>query len=405
MKPATDRDLIGVVYRALVRDSLVPSDATIVGRAAATAITRRGRELALPPDFGVDVDRDAAFLVRALPPDGPWWDVLTAMAWETGVAHTAVTDEAFAVGMMARLRGEPLTAPGFFLWRQGDGRLAVADLDPAGSGHASGLRNGDVVLDVDGRPAGRANSEVLPFYTAPAGASFDLTIERDGARLPVRLELAPADVPCVTERRLEDDVGHLTIRWFATSDDARGDVGALARRAVASLVADGAPGIVIDVRSGLGGQLTAANDVISLLCDAAVVGAHRAGDGVVKTGRRTGPRAWVDACVAVLVNEQTISAAEYLALGLEELAGATIVGTPTAGGLHGIRFVDLADGHRLALPSEATIGPTSGVARPGFRLQPHVRAPNPTVRELAAGIDPALEAARRVVVACGASGA
>jgi C-terminal processing protease CtpA/Prc len=398
MELAPQRDLIGIVYRALVRDSLVPSDAARTGRSAVAALARRGFDVVLPPDFGADVERDAAFLVHSLPPDGPWWDVLTAMAWDSGVAHTAVTDSGFTAGMMARLRGEPLTAPGFFLWRQSDGRLAVADLDPTGSGHACGLRAGDVVLAVDGRPARRANSEVLPFYTAPTGARFDLTIERDGALGRVLLDLAPADVPCVTARRLDGGVGHLRVRWFATAKDDRHDVGALTRRAVASLVADGAQGIVIDVRSGLGGQLSAANDVISLLSDASVVGAHRTDDGVVKTYPRTGAYAWTSARVAVLVNEQTISAAEYLALGLEELAGATIVGTPTAGGLHTIRFVDLADGYRLALPFKTTIGPRSRAARPGFRLQPHVYAANPTVRELAAGDDPALETARRVLL-------
>jgi hypothetical protein len=398
MELAPQRDLIGVVYRALVRDSLVPSDANRIGRSAVAAIARRGVDVVLPPDFGADVERDAAFLAQSLPSEGPWWDVLTAMAWDSGVAHTAVTDAGFPARMMARLRGEPLTAPGFFLCRQSDGRLAVADVDPAGSGHACGLRAGDVVLTVDGRPARRANSEVLPFYTASPGARFDLAIERDGVHRQLLLELLPGDVPCVTERRLAGAVGHLRIRWFATSQDPRHDVGALARLAVASMVADGAAGIVIDVRSGLGGLLSAANDVISLLCDAAILGAHRTADDTVQTYPRTGPIAWPDARVAVLVNEQTISAAEYLALGLEELAGATLVGTPTAGGLNAIRFIDLADGYRLALPSETTIGPRSRAARPGFRLQPRAYAANPTVRELAAGVDPALETARRAIL-------
>ena len=400
MEGASDRTLMGVVYRALVHESLVPSSAAVIGRAALDAIARRERTTAeaLPRDFGADLDRDAAFLERALPGAGPWWDVFKAMAWDSHMAHTAVNHQAFVTGMQARVRGEPLAAPGFFLWRQGDGRLAIADLDPAGSGHACGLQAGDVVLEVDGRPAGRANSEVLPFYAAPAGASFDLTIERDGTRRGARLELAATDVPCVTERRLDGGVGHLRVRWFAASNDARQDAGALARRAVEAMAADGAPGIVIDVRSGIGGQLSAANTIISLLCDATVVGAHRYENGAVETYERNAPMAWPGATVAVLMNEQTVSAAEYLALGLEELAGAVLVGTETAGGLNGLRFIDLADGYRLALPHGTAIGPRSREARPGFRLQPRVPAANPTVRELAAGIDPALETARRTVL-------
>ena len=164
-----------------------------------------------------------------------------------------------------------------------------------------------------------------------------------------------------------------------------------------SLVADGAAGTVVDGRSGLGGQLSAANAILSLLCDAPTIGADLEEDGV-QTHPRTGTMAWLGAPVAVLVNEQTISAAGCLALGLEELAGAVIVGTPTAGGLNGLRFIDLADGYRLALPSGTTIGPRSREARPGFRLPRHARAANPTARELAAGVDSAREAARRVVL-------
>jgi hypothetical protein len=391
---------IALVYRALVHESLVPSAPAVIGRAALAALARRGGGEApvLPQDFGLDLDRDVAFLEGALQGAHPWWDVFAAMAWDSQVPHTAVTDDAFAAGMQARLRGEPLAAPGFFLWRQTDGRLAVADLDPAGSGHACGLRAGDVVVEVDGRRAGRANSEVLPFYTAPAGSSFDLVVERDGVPRRVRLDLASAPVACVTARRLADGVGHVRVRWFATSDDPRGDAGALTRAAAASLVADGAPGIVIDVRSGLGGLLSAANAILSLLCDAPVVGAHRDGTGGVERYDRTGPMVWRGAPIAVLVNEQTISAAEYLALGLEELAGAALVGTETAGGLNDLRFVDLGDGHRLALPGRATLGPRSLEPRPEFRLTPHLRAANPTVQELTAGRDPALETARQWVV-------
>ena len=128
MDRAKDREWMRVVYLALVRDSLVPCDAATVGRSAVAAIARRGGAPAvtLPPDFGADVERDAAFLVEALPVEGPWWDVFAAMAWDAGVAHTTVTDGGFASGMVARLRGEPFAAPGFFPWRQSDSTMAAS---------------------------------------------------------------------------------------------------------------------------------------------------------------------------------------------------------------------------------------------------------------------------------------
>jgi len=389
-----------VVYRWLVRDSLIPCDARRVGRAALTAMAHAspGRGVRLPAGFGLDVERDASFLATRLPGSGPWWHVFAAMAWDSGVPHTAVTHEAFWSGMVARLRGDPWAAPGFFLWRQPDGRLAVVDVDEAGSAHACGVRAGDVLTHVDGRPAVRANSQVLPLYVAATGATFRLGIERAGRPLDVRLVLARGEVSSVVWRRLEDGVGVVQVRWFACSPDGRGDTAALVRRALEEMAVEGAPGVVVDLRSGLGGQVQAVAGIVAALCPDEVVVAHREEDGADRVFRRVGAPLWLDRPVVVLVNEQTISAAELLALALLELADAELVGTPTAGGLNDFRQIELADGYRLVVPYRAAVGPRSRQPRPGHRLVPHVRVANPTPAELAAGRDPPLEAARRRVL-------
>ena len=102
--------------------------------------------------------------------------------------------------------------------------------------------------------------------------------------------------------------------------------------------------------------------------------------------------------MVVLVNEQTISAAELLALALVELADAELVGASTAGGLNEFRQMELADGYRLVVPFRAAVGPRSREPRPGHRLEPQVRVVNARPVELAAGLDPQLETARRRVL-------
>lgn len=391
---------MNVVYRALVRDSLIPCDPRRVGRAALWAMSEgsSGPGPRLPAGFGSDVERDGAFLAAQLPEPGPWWNVLEAMAWDSDVPHTAVTHVTFWSGMAARLQGEPLAAPGFFLWRQPDGRLAVVDVDEAGSAHACGLRVGDVLTHVDGKPATRANSQVLPLYVAEAGATFRLGIERAGRPLEIDLVLGRGEVPSVAWRRFGDGVGVVQVRWFASSPDGGNDTATLVRRALGEMVAAGAAGLVFDLRSGLGGHVGAVAGIAGALCRDEVVVAHREADGSDREVRRAGDPVWLDRPVVVLVNEQTISAAELLSLALLELAGAELVGTPTAGGLNDFRPVDLGDGYRLVVPHRAAIGPRSREPRPGHRLAPHVHVANPTPTELAAGGDPPLEAARRRVL-------
>jgi C-terminal processing protease CtpA/Prc len=152
-----------------------------------------------------------------------------------------------------------------------------------------------------------------------------------------------------------------------------------------------------DLRSGIGGHPGAVVGIASLLSAAGEMFVERDAAG----GERVWMRAdaaptWLDRPLAVLVNEQTISCGEYLALVLAELEGAVPVGTPTAGGLNGIRRIDLGDGWRLAIPERTILGPRRRVPLPGCRLEPDLRVPNPSPAELGAGIDAPLEAARRV---------
>jgi hypothetical protein len=266
-------DVVPTVYRVLARDSLVPTDPRVLAGIALRAIGEAtgSSPPALPEGFGNDVERDAAWLAAAIPRGVSALAIATAMAWECGVPHTQVADETFRSGMAALLAGEPRVAPGFALWRQADGRQAVADVDVRGYGWASGLRAGDVVLAVDGREVRRPNGEVMPFYTSAPGTTRSLRIDRHGDVVDIDVVLAPGTVPSVTLERLPDGTGHLRVRWFARSDDPEHDTATLARRAIAELVADGAPGIVIDLRSGMGGDAAAVASIASALCEGDVM--------------------------------------------------------------------------------------------------------------------------------------
>jgi len=99
---------------------------------------------------------------------------------------------------------------------------------------------------------------------------------------------------------------------------------------------------------------------------------------------RVGERVWPDLPIAVLMNEQSNSAAETLALGLEELTGAALVGAATSGGLNTLRMVDLHDGYKLVLPDKVSVGPRTLAPRPGYKLEPTVAVPNPSADDVRA---------------------
>ncbi len=66
--------------------------------------------------------------------------------------------------------------------------LQIATVDPTGPAHAAGLRRGDLLLRLNGRPLG--NAATLAAALAEVRGPTDFTINRDGQQVTVTVELA-----------------------------------------------------------------------------------------------------------------------------------------------------------------------------------------------------------------------
>lgn len=70
--------------------------------------------------------------------------------------------------------------------------MRVTEVPAAGPAARAGLRPGDVIIAIDGRPvAGLTSGEVQRLLTGEVGSSVELEIERDGKRERLRVERAP----------------------------------------------------------------------------------------------------------------------------------------------------------------------------------------------------------------------
>jgi C-terminal processing protease CtpA/Prc len=384
------------VYLGLVRESIVPADPRVIASAALAKLAALAPErvLPLPAWFGVDAERDAAWLAERVVDLPPPWLVLDAMARAAATAHVLLRSPQRREGIGALMAGKPRAAPGFNLHPLADGRLVVFDVFPGASAEASGLRVGDVLHRIDGVPAARVDVFLLNAH--PAGVELKLDIERAGRPATIVLRLIQADVPSVESRLLDGGIGYVVVRWFARSDNAERDTAGLARRAFIALASQDARGLIIDLRSALGGSGEVA--MASALCDGDVMySIQQPLSAPVRHVKRKGERIWPDRPIVVLVNEHTVSAGEDLALSLRELAHAKIVGRTTGGGLTEMTFVPLADGYALTIPNGVVLGPISGKGQPGHAIKPDIEAPNQSIAELLNGRDPQLEAARAVL--------
>jgi carboxyl-terminal processing protease len=108
---------------------------------------------------------------------------------------------------------------------------------------------------------------------------------------------------------------------------------------------------VLDLRNNFGGLLSAGVDIARLFLMEGVVMEHRYRDQDVEVFQVERPGPFVDLPLAVLVNENTASAAEIIAGALQVHQRAQIIGTPTYG-KDTIQLVfELKDGSSLHVTS------------------------------------------------------
>ena len=209
--------------------------------------------------------------------------------------------------------------------------LAVLVVFPGSPAERAGIHKGDVIAAVERRSiAGQHVDLAVAKIKGRPGTSVRLTVltPDTGRRRDVVVERARIDVPPVTGGpRTAGGVKLGVVRLVTFSGGAHVKL----RAKIDSLVAQGAKGILLDLRGNRGGLLNEGVLVSSVFVE----------DGpIVFTDGRTQDKRTFDAQgeaidervpVVVLVDRGTASAAEIVAGALRDRGRATLVGTRTFG--------------------------------------------------------------------------
>jgi carboxyl-terminal processing protease len=248
--------------------------------------------------------------------------------------------------------------------------LTVYDGSPARRG---GLRPGDLITHVNGRPiAGAGAEESTTRIKGPAGSEVRLTVRTKGRTRDLRLERAQVEIP-VVEAELVRGVAHVQLSGFTSGagDEVSG--------AVERLLDRGADGVVLDLRDNGGGLLNEAVAVASVFIPDGKIVSTRGRSRPERVYEATGGAIDRDVPVVVLVNDRSASASEIVAGALQDRERAEVVGTRTFGKGVFQEIEPLANGGALDitvgeyfLPSGRNLG-GGGPAR-GAGLEPDVRA-------------------------------
>lgn len=198
-------------------------------------------------------------------------------------------------------------------------------------------------------------------------------------------ELIPGEVlqAPVSSAMLESGFGLVRIENF----DARAAEDALS--AVTTLREAGAAGIIFDVRKNPGGQLGELLDLLDPILPEGRLFVRRDNQG-----RETVDYSDADCMefpMAVLVDANTYSAAEFFAAAMQEYGWAVIIGEQTTGKGYAQSTYDLPDGSAIHISTLAYFTP-QGNCLAGVGLTPDVTVPMSVEKQLLlsyGGLDPA----------------
>ncbi|MEM9020256.1 MAG: S41 family peptidase [Planctomycetota bacterium] len=224
-----------------------------------------------------------------------------------------------------------------------DGKLSVVTPLEGTPGMQAGLKAGDVIARVNGKPTGTWTiDKAVREITGPEGTEVELTVVREGVEDPL--------VFTITRRKIELEsikgwshrdtggwdywvdkeagIGYVRMNQFLrqTTEDLDAAIAQMQREGDIN-------GLILDLRFNPGGLLTTAISVVDRFIDEGRIVSTVNGDGVQTSSQRASARRTYDGDfpVIVLINQGSASASEIVSGALQDYDRALIMGVNTYG--------------------------------------------------------------------------
>lgn len=259
----------------------------------------------------------------------------------------------------------------------------------------AGLKEGDIIYEVDGESTqGMSLTQVVNRVKGREGTTVRLSIYREGENDFLDFEIKRAkqiETTTVESGMLEntDNIGYLRIREFdgVTVDQYT--------EAIAVLREYDMKGLVLDLRSNPGGDLTAVVDIAGKILPSGLIVYTED-----KNGNRTeytrDDKEELDVPLVVLVNEYSASASEILAGAIQDYNKGTLIGTTTFGKGIVQKIHRLDDGTAVKLTISAYFTP-SGRNIHGIGIEPDIELEYDAEGSEEKGIDNQVEKAIEIL--------
>lgn len=219
------------------------------------------------------------------------------------------------VGIGARLEPDPLGAK----------IIKVYSGSPA---QHAGVKEGDLVVAVEGKSVSGLNAdEIASKIRGEEGTVVKFTVMRAGAKVNLVARRATVMLPTAEGKMLEGlPIGYISVLQFAETTPAQFD------EALQTVLSNKPKGLIIDMRGNPGGLLESATLMLSRFrSDGVVVSMRERGTNVKVQRTPAGRTIQTKIPIAILINEESASAAEIFAGCMQEYGRAVLVGEHSYG--------------------------------------------------------------------------
>ncbi len=261
-----------------------------------------------------------------------------------------------------------------------DGRtgLKVSDLESNGSLEKSWVREGDVIVGVDGKRFDARQNSYAALELFNHGYDFKLWVSADGTPENIREVVVKAEAANVATQRRYASL--LSARAKTVSEKSRGRMGYIHlsamddanlqnfRNYIARPDVRKLDGLIIDARGNRGGL--SYMDILDILVDAPYL-------QILPRTREEWqqPRLYWDKPVVVMCDERSNSGGECFPWAIKTLKRGLVVGEQSPGNVIGTSWEPLSDGSMIGIPTEGYFSMDRKTNLENFGVMPDIRVP------------------------------
>ena len=269
---------------------------------------------------------------------------------------------------MTSLEGQATGIGVYTTYDQEQNRLRIIEVYHGSGAEEAGLAHGDEIVGAGGKTLEADGYQaVIDAIAGDAGTDAQVTVRHadTGETETLSIERREVEATMVTGRMLDGATGYIYIYNFHQHADKQFDA------VLGELLDQGAQKLIFDVRNDPGGSVEVLANMLDPLLPEGTIMTLRAKDGTENVYSSDAQA--LDLPMAVLVNADSISAAEFFAAALQEYGKAVVVGEQTIGKGYSQRTYPLSDGSALRLSDNEYFTP-QGKSLIGQGVTPDVPA-------------------------------